>query len=135
MTQPTLEDARALSEWRPPLGVLSVYLGFDPADRTGAWRTELRNALDAILEEYKEVEHDRRVAPRASPPPATISSPNASTTPASGPSPSAAASSPSGSRGTASRRRSSSAPPETSRASRPASTPPPPSSRSAATLI
>src|SRR5436853_969226 len=65
MTQPTLEDARALSEWRPPLGVLSVYLGFDPADRTGAWRTELRNALDAILEEYKEVEHDRRVALRA----------------------------------------------------------------------
>jgi hypothetical protein len=65
MTQPTLEDARTLSEWRPPLGVLSVYLGFDPADRTGAWRTELRNALDAILEAYKEAEHDRRVALRA----------------------------------------------------------------------
>jgi len=65
MTQPTLEDARTLSEWRPPLGVLSVYLGFDPADRTGAWRTELRNALDAILEDYKEAEHDRRVALRA----------------------------------------------------------------------
>src|SRR5215218_2817562 len=65
MTQPTLEDARTLSEWRPPLGVLSVYLGFDPADRTGAWRTELRNALDAILEQYKEAEHDRRVALRA----------------------------------------------------------------------
>jgi Bacterial archaeo-eukaryotic release factor family 10 len=65
MTQPTLEDARTLSEWRPPLGVLSVYLGFDPADRTGAWRTELRNALDAILEEQKEAEHDRRVALRA----------------------------------------------------------------------
>lgn len=65
MTQPTLEDAQTLSEWRPPLGVLSVYLGFDPADRTGAWRTELRNALDAILEEQKEAEHDRRVALRA----------------------------------------------------------------------
>jgi Bacterial archaeo-eukaryotic release factor family 5 len=65
MTQPSLEDTRNLSEWRPPLGVLSVYLGFDPADRTGAWRTELRNALDAILEEYKEAEHDRRVALRA----------------------------------------------------------------------
>jgi release factor family 10 len=65
MTQPTLEHARKLSEWRPALGVLSVYLGFDPADRTGAWRTELRNALDAILEEYKEAEHDRRVALRA----------------------------------------------------------------------
>jgi len=65
MTQPTQEAARTLSEWRPPLGVLSVYLGFDPADRGGAWRTELRNALDAILEEHKEAEHDRRVALRA----------------------------------------------------------------------
>ena len=65
MTQPTLEDARNLSEWRPPLGVLSVYLGFDPADRGGAWRTELRNALDAILEQRKEAEHDSRIALRA----------------------------------------------------------------------
>lgn len=65
MTQPTFEDARELSEWRPPLGVLSVYLGFDPADRGGAWRTELRNGLDAILEAYKEAEHERRLALRA----------------------------------------------------------------------
>jgi hypothetical protein len=65
MTQPTLEDARTLSEWRPSLGVLSVYLGFDPADRGGAWRTELRNALDAILDQHREAEHDRRVALRA----------------------------------------------------------------------
>src|SRR5690349_15907384 len=65
MTQPTLEDARGLSEWRPPLGVLSVYLGFDPADRGGAWRTELRNGLDAVLDANKEAEHGRRVALRA----------------------------------------------------------------------
>lgn len=65
MTQPTLEDARELSEWRPPLGVLSIYLGFDPADRGGAWRTELRNGLDSVLELHKEAEHDRRVALRA----------------------------------------------------------------------
>jgi hypothetical protein len=65
MTQPTLEDARELSEWRPPLGVLSVYLGFDPADRGGAWRTELRNGLEAILDAEKEAEHERRVALRA----------------------------------------------------------------------
>ncbi|HEX6780435.1 MAG TPA: VLRF1 family aeRF1-type release factor [Solirubrobacterales bacterium] len=65
MTQPTLDDARALSEWRPPLGVLSVYLGFDPADRGGAWRTELRNGLDAVLEAHREAEHERRVALRA----------------------------------------------------------------------
>src|SRR3954469_7752472 len=65
MSEPTWEEAREISEWRPPLGVLSVYLGFDPADRGGAWRTELRNALDAILESHKEAEHDVRVALRA----------------------------------------------------------------------
>jgi hypothetical protein len=65
MTQPTLEDARTLSEWRPALGVLSVYLGFDPADRGGAWRTELRNGLDAVLSSHEDAEHDRRVALRA----------------------------------------------------------------------
>ncbi len=65
MTQPTLKHARELSEWRPPLGVLSVYLGFDPADRGGAWRTELRNGLEAILDSHKEAEHERRVALRA----------------------------------------------------------------------
>jgi Bacterial archaeo-eukaryotic release factor family 10 len=65
MTQPTVEDARKLSEWRPELGVLSVYLGFDPADRGGAWRTELRNGLDAILDAHKEDGHERRVALRA----------------------------------------------------------------------
>jgi len=65
MSEPTLEEARDVSEWRPELGVLSVYLGFDPADRTGAWRTELRNALDAILESHKDDEHETRVALRA----------------------------------------------------------------------
>jgi hypothetical protein len=65
MTHPTLDDARELSEWSPPLGVLSVYLGFDPADRGGAWRTELRNGLDAVLDANKEAEHDRRIALRA----------------------------------------------------------------------
>jgi len=65
MTQPTMEDARALSEWRPPLGVLSVYVGFDPADRGGAWRTELRNGLDGVLDAHAEAEHAHRVALRA----------------------------------------------------------------------
>ncbi|HWN72620.1 MAG TPA: hypothetical protein VNN15_02300, partial [Solirubrobacterales bacterium] len=65
MSQPSLEEARKISEWRTELGVLSIYLGFDPADRTGAWRTELRNGLDAILEAHKEAEHDLRVALRA----------------------------------------------------------------------
>jgi hypothetical protein len=65
MAHPTLEDARELSDWKPPLGVISVFLGFDPADRGGAWRTELRNGLDCVLEAAKEAEHERRVALRA----------------------------------------------------------------------
>ncbi len=65
MAHPTLEDARRLGDWQPPLGVVSVYLAFDPADRGGAWRTELRNGLDALLDAAKDAEHDRRVALRA----------------------------------------------------------------------
>jgi Bacterial archaeo-eukaryotic release factor family 10 len=65
MAHPTFEDARRLSDWQPPLGVVSVYLAFDPADRSGAWRTELRNGLDAVLEAAKDAEHERRVALRA----------------------------------------------------------------------
>ncbi len=65
MPHPTFEDARRLSDWEPNLGVVSVYLAFDPADRGGAWRTELRNGLDQLLEAAKDAEHDRRVALRA----------------------------------------------------------------------
>lgn len=65
MTHPTLADARELTEWKPPLGVISVYLGFDPADRGGAWRTGLRNGLDLVLEAAKDAEHAPRVALRA----------------------------------------------------------------------
>jgi hypothetical protein len=65
MAHPTFEDARRLSDWEPPLGVVSVYLAFDPADRGGAWRTELRNGLDQLLEAAKDAEHERRVALRA----------------------------------------------------------------------
>ena len=65
MAHPTFADARRLSDWQPPLGVVSVYLAFDPADRGGAWRTELRNGLDALLEAAKDAEHERRVALRA----------------------------------------------------------------------
>jgi hypothetical protein len=65
MAHPTLDDARELRDWRPPLGVISVFLGFDPADRGGAWRTELRNGLDRVLDAAKEAEHERRVALRA----------------------------------------------------------------------
>src|ERR1700742_4085021 len=65
MAHPTFEDARRLSDWEPALGVVSVYLAFDPADRGGAWRTELRNGLDQLLEAAKDADHDRRLALRA----------------------------------------------------------------------
>jgi hypothetical protein len=39
-----------LLHWEPPAGVLSIYLGLDPADRGEAWRIELRNGLDAAIE-------------------------------------------------------------------------------------
>jgi hypothetical protein len=65
MAHPTFDDARRLSDWEPNLGVVSVYLAFDPADRGGAWRTELRNGLDQLLEAAKDAEHDRRLALRA----------------------------------------------------------------------
>ena len=65
MAHPTYEDARRLVEWRPRHGVVSVYLGFDPADRGGAWRTELRNALAQMLEATNGADHERRVALKA----------------------------------------------------------------------
>src|ERR1700709_2531818 len=65
MAHPTFGDARRLSDWQPAMGVVSVYLAFDPADRGGAWRTELRNGLDQLLEAAKDAEHERRVALRA----------------------------------------------------------------------
>jgi release factor family 10 len=65
MSHPTFEDARKLVEWRPPHGVVSVYLGFDPADRGGAWRTELRNALAHVLHAKEDADHETRVALKA----------------------------------------------------------------------
>ncbi len=65
MIRPTLADARELSEWRPPFGVVSVALRFDPADRGGGWRTELRNGVERILELAKQAEHERKLALRA----------------------------------------------------------------------
>ncbi len=64
MASPMLEDARKLSDWRPRLGVVSVYLHFDPADRGRAWRTELRNGVDGVLKSTKDADHEHKVALR-----------------------------------------------------------------------
>jgi hypothetical protein len=64
VAHPTLKDARELSDWRPELGVISVYLGFDPADRGAAWRTELRNGIERARELAEDAGHERRMAVR-----------------------------------------------------------------------
>jgi hypothetical protein len=65
MSLPTLEEARRLAEWRPPLGVVSVYLRVDPDDRGGGWRTELRNGLSALTQRSHELGHEAASALRA----------------------------------------------------------------------
>jgi hypothetical protein len=64
MAHPSLDDARKLSDWRPPLGVISVYLHFDPADRSGAWRTALRNGVHRALEPTENADHEHKIALR-----------------------------------------------------------------------
>ncbi len=65
MGWPTFDDARGLAEWRPPLGVVSVYLRHDPGDRGGAWRTGLHNGLAAVRERAGELDHEAAKALRA----------------------------------------------------------------------
>lgn len=59
------DDVRELAEWQPRLGVVSVYLRFDPGDRGGAWRTALRNGLAELRKRSDELDHERRMALRA----------------------------------------------------------------------
>ncbi|HEV7918758.1 MAG TPA: VLRF1 family aeRF1-type release factor [Solirubrobacterales bacterium] len=56
MRIPTPDIARQLLEWRPPLGVVSVFLDLNPADRGEPWRIELRDKLDAIVPKRQETE-------------------------------------------------------------------------------
>jgi release factor family 10 len=65
MGTPSADEVRRLVEWRPALGVISIYLRFDPGDRGGAWRTELRNGFAAVLEAADELDHRTRIALRA----------------------------------------------------------------------
>ena len=48
--KPTPEDLVQLLGWRPPGGLLSVYLDLDPGDRGAAWQIELRNGLRTALD-------------------------------------------------------------------------------------
>lgn len=59
-----LEDARRLAGWRPELGVISLYLHFEPGDRGERWRTELHNGLDRVVGAAAAAGHDRKMAIR-----------------------------------------------------------------------
>jgi hypothetical protein len=67
MEETRLDDGTAaeLIHWRPPLGVLSVYVDGDPADRSGRWRIELRNGLHEAVEAASHSGRDVRSAVQA----------------------------------------------------------------------
>jgi hypothetical protein len=58
---PDERTVNRLLDWRPPLGVISVYVAIDPADRGEPWRIELRESLAAIVEAEPD-KHGRRPA-------------------------------------------------------------------------
>jgi hypothetical protein len=61
MHVPDERTIRGLLDWRPDLGVLSVYVAIDPADRGEAWRIELRHQLDSVIEAEQD-KHGRQRA-------------------------------------------------------------------------
>lgn len=65
MRLPTLDESRRLADWKPRLGVVSVYLRLDPDDRGGGWRTELGNGMSAVLERSERLDHEAAGALRA----------------------------------------------------------------------
>lgn len=62
MSHPTFKDARALIEWRSPLGVVSAYLRFDAGDRSQSWRAELHNQVGRLRGAVEDADHERRMA-------------------------------------------------------------------------
>jgi hypothetical protein len=65
MSRPAPDDARELLGWDAPFGVVSVYLGLEPGDRGGAWRTRLGNGLERLREAADGAGHERKLALRA----------------------------------------------------------------------
>lgn len=57
---------RQLIEWGPALGVLSVYVNVDRADRSQGWRIELREQLRALAREVSSHEERRAFEAAAS---------------------------------------------------------------------
>lgn len=61
---PEQETLKALAGWRPPNGVISVYVNIDHADRGEGWRIALKDELAFLREQGERVglEHDPRKA-------------------------------------------------------------------------
>ncbi len=64
MSLPQPDQLRGLLALEPPLGVLSVYLHIDPADRRAGWRIALRDALREAITDAGD-DQDRERALRA----------------------------------------------------------------------
>jgi Bacterial archaeo-eukaryotic release factor family 10 len=62
---PDRKELAELLEWRPPLGILSVCLEIDPADRSEGWRIALRDRLKRTVEEARDQRRELRLALRA----------------------------------------------------------------------
>jgi hypothetical protein len=55
---------KELVEWRPPQGVVSVYLEIDPGDRSDGWRIVLKDGLKPIGD-VEGASHERKLALRS----------------------------------------------------------------------
>jgi hypothetical protein len=55
---------KELVEWRPPHGVVSVYLEIDPGDRSDGWRIALKDGLKPIGD-VEGASHERKLALRS----------------------------------------------------------------------
>lgn len=61
MREAERQQVGELVDWRPRHGVISICLGIDHGDRTGAWRLQLKDGLAAVTEPG---DHDGKIALR-----------------------------------------------------------------------
>src|SRR5436190_22349159 len=61
MRVPDERTIEQLLDWRPELGVISVYVGIDPAERSEPWRVALRAQLAELVDAEAD-RHGRRPA-------------------------------------------------------------------------
>jgi peptide subunit release factor 1 (eRF1) len=65
MGLPGPQKLKELLGWRPPNGVLSVYVDVDPGDRGGGWRVALEDGLRDARRDEQELPHEARLGLRA----------------------------------------------------------------------